>query len=533
MAVTYLNTLVSIEGFRRSWENGVRDDGEGINFWRNPAQVGDYIIFGGRANASSLTGEATLQGAFDGITFDVTQSVVIAGYTYIWEYYSTGEGVPAWKALAVTDNTNGLQTLGVNSVDFDPPDDWYWRKETTPSLTPIRIRITAATGTTSVGSQTNGVPIKIGENIIRVTGTETIRDIWDADQSAGWNRIIRSEGFVQPTVDIDGDYPDFGIYNLKAYLAVGDGSTATTLTKKHGSIWSPRIFNVRNNATLELGEQNAEGFSELSLAIAAFYDLTSLRGWTGVDPGGLFRMWGGTLAVGSWIQSQGAFECYETTFIGRYGGYQFYTDDTVLRRVTVINPVDGFRAYGEVDLTDVTLISAAQGLYFGEQGAADVTYSRLKITKADQYQLYPVGYTPGFNTLSFDDCDIENELSMWKIGSQDLTIDFRNTWSAHIRNAAGEDLEGVRVVCKDKDGATVFDVTTDANGETGVQAIVRNRVYYAVGQSTLPANGTVTDFNPFTFTLTKGALSTVYIDAALEGGTTCPIIWDIVMGGGT
>ena len=529
MAITYTNTPVTIYRSRYSWGGG---GGTFANrtYWHAGLAPGDWILFTRNARVSSQQGETVLSGPFHNIYFDVANPVTGTGYTYVWEYYGTREGVDGWYTLNATDNTNGFQNSGANSVDFIPPTDWHYRIDGTFYEATIRIRCTGITTITQVGTQAN-VTVKVGENIIRVTGTENFDDIYDADVSGGWGVVTRS-GFIEPFLDAQSDFPDYFTYFVNAWLAVGDGSTATLLTKKYGYMYLYRTMLMRNNATFEMGEDGGGGFGKYPMVSLAMWDMCCRRAWAITDAGGTFKSWGGMVTVGNWWQSFGAAELKETSLICRFGGFQFYTDDTVMRRVTVMNPSDGFRAYGGTSLEDVTIISGLEGFWFGHNdGVSDVIYNRLKITEADTFQLLPVAYSPGGNTLFLDDCDIDDEASMNKYNTQEVTIAFRHTWSAVVRDTNGDPMEDVAVVCKNKDGDTEFSALTNAFGETGEHKIVRKTVHYASGATGEISQATVTTFNPFEFTFSKiGFVDSAIKNVTLVGGTRDVLHWEVLFG---
>lgn len=209
MAITYTNTMVDFHRIYKSWTGSTNYGGaasQDMNYWRTPAQVGDWIMFGRYANYSSQTGEASMIGAFDDIQFNVAVAVGLVGYTYVWEYYGTQDGAADWYTLTCTDNTDGFQNTGSNTLDFVPPFDWYKIYYNSVHLVPIRIRITGVSSGAFVGTQASE-NIKGGENILRVTSTETIEDLYDDDVSNGWGVVTRS-GFIE-TTQRGGVYPDF------------------------------------------------------------------------------------------------------------------------------------------------------------------------------------------------------------------------------------------------------------------------------------------------------------------------------------
>lgn len=532
MAITYTNNPATVYLYRRSWSGGQTGGGfVGQLYWHAGLAPGDWLMFSRNAKVTSTAGEGGLSGPFHNIYFDVAVPVIATGYTYVWEYYGTREGINGWYTIPnVTDNTNGLQNSGANSVDFIPPIDWYFYVDGSFTLASIRIRCTGLTSISTIGTQA-GQTVKVGENRIRVTGTEDFDDIYDADVSGGWGVVTRT-GFIEPELDVDSNYPDYFVYFVNAWLAVGNGTTATLLTKKYGHIESYRTIVIRNNATFEIGEDGGDGFGRFPTVNLAVWDVGCRRGHTITDAGGTFKSWGGVISIGSWWQSWGAVELKETNIICRFGGLQFYTDDTVMRRVTVTNARDGFRAYGNTSLEDVTIVSGIEGLWFGaNDGVSDVVYNRLTVTEADTFELLPVGFSPGGYTLFLDDCNINDETSFNKYFSPEVTISFRHTWSALVRDTDGNPMQDVTIVCKNKDGDTEFSVTTGPSGTTGDQKIVRKTVHYAVGASGAIGNATVTDYNPFEFTFSKvGFNDSVLKNVTLAGGSTDVISWETVFG---
>lgn len=99
---------------------------------------------------------------------------------------------------------------------------------------------------------------------------------------------------------------------------------------------------------------------------------------------------------------------------------------------------------------------------------------------------------------------------------EDAWIKERYTVNIHIAKADGTNLSGVNVKCYDKDGAEVFSVNTDANGDIAEQTVT-----YKKWEGT---EETLTEYTPHKFVITK----TDYTPLILENvAVDKPIVWHL------
>jgi hypothetical protein len=107
-----------------AWSVNLMDAVLPFDLFQNPVAAGDVIIFGIDTTLAN-------SGPFCSLVFDlVTAQNDLT--TVTWRYSDAGVDPTAWRALTVQDNTNAdgamtgdaFDTVGVNSVHWEQPDDW-------------------------------------------------------------------------------------------------------------------------------------------------------------------------------------------------------------------------------------------------------------------------------------------------------------------------------------------------------------------------------------------------------------------------
>jgi hypothetical protein len=82
------------------------------------------------------------------------------------------------------------------------------------------------------------------------------------------------------------------------------------------------------------------------------------------------------------------------------------------------------------------------------------------------------------------------------VGAQAGILYRQYTFDFTVTDSAGTPISGATVTLKDKNGNTVFSLTTDVNGKISTQTVTRG--YYDQ-----PRGNTLQDYSPHTLTITK------------------------------
>lgn len=540
MANTYTNTMVDFTRIYRATAGGVTFSANlsgatsaTMDYFVDSPTANDAIYFGRSANLVNKGGETGLLGAFHNITFNVGTAIAATSHTLVWEYWKNDE---TWATLTVTDNTNGFTTTGSNTVTFIPPVDWWAYGLTHAQLKHyawVRVRLSAFSSFTEGGAnQTDN--IKCGENILRMTGTETIASLYNDDVSNGW-------GVVTRVGSEDGNDNFVGPYFINAYLAIGDGSTATTVTHEWGDVYCWRVLSIQNNASLEIGNESTYSDSEHSCGVYCFA-LTHIYGSSHyiVQGGGSYIQWGGTFYHGLSVHTPTTATLYkftDVTFVGKYvnsganyaySSYGFASANTELRNINIILR----RGFGQCGFLNTGMVLENLRVFGGFDGprllgpsGTTVTVNRMELgqTGRNQIQIYDNGAA----THYLDDCVLYDESDVVKAAATNaMYLKFRKTWTAYVLDIDGNALVGARVLCKNKDGDTEFDVVTGGASKTADQSIVRRTMYWS-GANGAPT--TDTDYNPFSFWISKTGYKTVKIVANMPNDTVDIQAWTITL----
>ncbi len=102
------------------------------------------------------------------LVLNVGTALAADSITIVWEYYHYG--LEDWVAIPnLTDNTNGFQTTGVNTVEFPVPPYMYYTYVNSVRWCWIRARITAVTNITEGGANQTTAPYA-GDGYVRTSG---------------------------------------------------------------------------------------------------------------------------------------------------------------------------------------------------------------------------------------------------------------------------------------------------------------------------------------------------------------------------
>ena len=166
--------------------------------------VNDYVAF------TINTSPTILNHKFNSLILNIATAFAASSYNGIWEYCSSNGTALTWKTLSVTDGTNGFSTVGINTVSFTPPTDWYNRPnsiyailgsgETTGSSFYkffIRYRITAVSGQTAGGiTAASSTAVQVIRYSIDYSGFTalapcTMTAINNANSLNGWGMVTK------------------------------------------------------------------------------------------------------------------------------------------------------------------------------------------------------------------------------------------------------------------------------------------------------------------------------------------------------
>lgn len=126
--------------------------------------------------------------------------------TGVWEYSNglTTIYFPTWRTLTgVTDNTSGLTQTGINTIIFDPPEDWsnYNSPQGTNSIYYnflLRYRLSGFTTIyegghlANVSNSSKSLPFTIYVNGYTSTTPCVFNDIYNASLINGWNVVTKN-----------------------------------------------------------------------------------------------------------------------------------------------------------------------------------------------------------------------------------------------------------------------------------------------------------------------------------------------------
>ena len=178
-----------------------------FDYFRDDAAVGDYIVFG------------WVWEKWHNLKLNITTPLVADAINIVWEYLDYN-GI--WQTLTVTDNSNMFQNSGSQVVEFEPPIDWKYVRINTPGTeytrsygSHIRARIVSVTNISEGGA--NGTIRPDGKDFtVQITGTETLPSIYD---------------YVKNTLGLDYIVRTGETYQFYCNFRIGDtDATATTFT---------------------------------------------------------------------------------------------------------------------------------------------------------------------------------------------------------------------------------------------------------------------------------------------------------------
>jgi len=306
--------------------------------------------------------------------------------------------------------------------------------------------------------------------------------------------------------------PTDGVYLVGCNLEIGDGTAATFLKSAREVVrFAPgATLEIADNATLQLGERypdDATGWGRNG----AMWSINPSANMTIIGSGAgsaVLSLYSSTLRIdGNYTYSFNAGTIHArnaivagTRDVNSGCTLQFSSAVTLdWKRVQYVN-WGWFRLNGTTlaNFEDVHSHANYSGI---RAGYANQEVYRLRITKAEWREVYYYAAAPGRKLTILNPV---NRVSSLFIQDDDGTVEEVYTCNIHVVDKDGNGLAGVRVVCRDKDSNTAFDVTTDANGE-----IAEQRIVYKDWVGTAE---TETAYGPHTFTFSKDGYQTLVME---------------------
>lgn len=476
--------------------SGALQNSTAFDLFTDTAVVDDVIYF------SLGYGEAF---RFKNIRFNIGTALAATSITLAWEYYAKTNGVGAWTALTVTDNTNSFQNLGINTVDFEVPVDIAKISVNGQNRHWVRCRISAVSGLTE-GGRTITDKVQCTRNGITVTGgTEatptTLQDIYNADVAGGWG-VFTKQGSGQFRADCNifiGDSGSNGWLKIvNESLEMGDGYKIMNSWVADGTA-STRGLTIgkidANNRPYQGGFIRGNSFGGGQANDSRTYPLLNLR-HTGT--GTKVLIYGSVFynAIGSsWDLMVDApiFKLRDSIFSGSFGIY-CNSSDADLYNIHLHKLGETASSWG--DLIDVVtdpgntwndikvdrIRNAAGG---------GVTASAKNIKALNKVEINRA------NTLKLIDSEFNTTLLITDANGK--IVDQRS-FNLKVIDKDGNAISGATVTLNNVNGTQQFSVTTAADG-TITEQIVDSVDWTGTAE-------TETNYNPFTLTISKSGFLT-------------------------
>lgn len=500
MAITFDNTDVVTDIFRY---DASANTCFGIYYGRiNPTKVFDY--FDNDATAGDYIAFGWDNGVWHNLTVNVGTALVAANITVAWEYQNHSY---QWLPLTnLVDPSNGFQNTGTHTITFDIPSDW--RYHGTPITTVgglggsyyyysacyVRCRIVSVTGITEGGANTNVKPTLKDYAIMIDGGTIAPSDLYNADVAGGWGVITNT-----------GNY-----YNLMANLFIGNrhnhkdnATTATTFyiqnkTFEMGNA-SRRFMMVRNrNTTFRMGYKylGADGINyEYSMgSVFLYHNHDGVYNGNGTD----YNAWTSATNIYNSVikKDRGSFNDPEIGGLceivnSQLGANQYYFSSAAsgILKDTVLDMGASFLHFyqycSNLAISNIHLTNMGKV----EVGATNVVISNINLGTNYKWEVINANVVAYAKDCTFT--NIPNQ-TLYNNTNGEAIVQFTTSFS--FLDQAGAALTGVNVKVINGLGTTIFDGvwTTDL-----ILSVYQTGLRYGTS-----------DFNPFTFIITKDGYET-------------------------
>ena len=453
-----------------------------FDYFSDDAVVDDAIYFGWNG------------GRWDSLKLYVGTAFQADSVTFVWEYWNGSE----WAPLSVTDNTNGFTNLGENTVEFTPPTDWKGRMLTFSGVNRwhtlwIRCRIAEVTNITEGGAQSTQ-PAKHKRYEIEVIGdyssyTNIFKQIYDADQANGWGLTELTERGIQ----------------INCNVGFGDGSTSTTVktqrecaSVRYDNIWikpecdfTAGILSATgytyNGSRIEMCAKGNDMTMVYNGATAKFYDTQIIQS--------------GEYGVTKRIHFKGDTDFQDVIF----EGFSRFCPDKSTVNIKRFKMKDG-RWFGTaVGTIEDVILQSNWGNMLTLVGSVTARGLKVESSASQPYRIYRAYAT-------MIDCEVSDDLSDWTFCcSPGYWVKFQQSFNLKVIDKDGNPIENATVTLKNKDGAEVFSVTTNASGVIPEQLVTRT--YFEMDGT---YSATKTDYNPFTLTISHSDYSTKEFNFTLD-----------------
>jgi len=474
MGITYPNTWQDLSYIYTDDGGAFSANNAGntaFDYFPDDAAVDDALYFGKYERWDDLQ-------IYVGTAFTATS------VTFVWEYYSIDAS--GWATLTVTDNTSGFTVLGQNAIEFVPPVDWVRTGINGKYGMWVRCRISAISGVTEGGANSTG-KCQCGNNRILITGYSegtpaTPKDIYDADQAAGWGLVSFTRG--RETYH--------GGYQFLASVQVGDPSNAGYFKNMYSfldfSVLGLRFYLQNAGTIVQFGEKvAANGNFEFGRGGGAVYFAGySVDGFQSVDSSGpTLRLFGAS------VYTDGSqYTLYNAKL-------HLESLDSILMRGTT-EPTLAV----DIEHSNITALILSE---------SPTTLSNTRIT--DQLKLRQSGTFVGLtvyevvfwqNYPNTSTCYMRNctfTVKTYDITGADrgVTVYYQFSFDLKVIDENFSPMADATVVMKDQYGTQVFSVTTDASGDITSQWVTYEKRVKIIN----PPEDTDTFYTPHTVTITS------------------------------
>jgi len=339
-----------------------------------------------------------------------------------------------------------------------------------------------------------------------ITGTGTMKDVCTA---------INDSSQMEALVAADGN-GEYGVYQVKGAVHIGDDSTSTTITSKNDIIFIDTgidAFDIKDNASLILGElagsYGIDG-SVISYSPSGSFDIIASG-----DSGAVFTAYDSTLInrAEQYIQCRdGTVTLFNTKIRCDSTSKAFiFRENCTLHLKNIYASSAGFLGIYVVPSTfeNVSVHNCVNGITQNASGTVTVDGARVtNASTADWRQYHASGVLVAKDPV--------NPVGSPLIQNNGGIIKEQYTCNIKVTDNNGLALSGVTVVCRDKDGNQVFNTTTDVNGDIAEQVINYKQW--------VDTSETLTTYSPHKFVLIKAGYQSLTIDNITVDD---PIVWNL------